>query len=390
MNWQRVKVGDLCDLVRGSSPRPKNDPRYYGGPIPRLMVADVTRDGFLVTPQIDSLTEAGAKLSRPVKAGTVVMAVSGNVGLMSRLAVDACIHDGFVGFVNLSEKVQPRYFMWLMTHLKGSLAQRTAGAIFQNTTTAAIKELEIPLPPLEEQQRIANRLDAADRLRAQRRDAVATLDALTHSLFLDMFGDPAHNPKNWPMVKLADACLDKGKYGSGASATEFREGKPRYIRITDIEESGRLKPSKMAANDLTEKDLETYKLRVGDVLFARSGATVGKTYKYEECDGDCIYAGYLIRFRPNPEKLTAEFLFSFTGTSHYKSWVSSKQRVVAQPNINAQQYGYDLEIPLPPLELQREFALRLDAIEAMRARMAISALELDALFASLQSAAFES
>lgn len=96
--WKTKTISEICRLVRGSSPRPKNDPKYYGGPVPRLMVADLTRDGWFTTPKIDSLTIDGAKKSRPVKSGTIVMAVSGNVGLVSRLQVDACIHDGFVAF----------------------------------------------------------------------------------------------------------------------------------------------------------------------------------------------------------------------------------------------------------------------------------------------------
>jgi len=75
--WQTQRVSDICDLVRGSSPRPKGDPRYFGGPVPRLMIEDITRDGWWVTPRVDSLTFEGARLSRPVKAGTVVMAVRG-------------------------------------------------------------------------------------------------------------------------------------------------------------------------------------------------------------------------------------------------------------------------------------------------------------------------
>jgi type I restriction enzyme, S subunit len=79
--WKKEKVGKKCNLVRGSSPRPQGDLRYFGGPVPRLMVADLTRDGIYVTPKIDSLTEEGATYSRPMKAGSVVMAVSGAPGL---------------------------------------------------------------------------------------------------------------------------------------------------------------------------------------------------------------------------------------------------------------------------------------------------------------------
>ncbi len=150
--YKKYRVDKLCKLVRGSSPRPQGDPRYFGGNIPRLMVADLTRDGWSVTPRIDSLTEEGAKKSRPVKSGTVVMAVSGNPGLVSRLAVDACIHDGFVGFTDLNEDIcRPIYLMALMHMSKSAHDKNKAGAIFVNLKTDDIKAMELPIPSIAEQ-----------------------------------------------------------------------------------------------------------------------------------------------------------------------------------------------------------------------------------------------
>ena len=172
MGWDQASISDICSLVRGSSPRPKADPRFYGGPIPRLMVADITRDGWEVTPRIDSLTVEGAKFSRPIKSGTVVMAVSGNVGLVSRLAVDACVHDGFVAFKELDINVANSVYLLAVLHLlKQTHETRRAGAIFQNLTTRDIKSMKIPIPPLELQREIANRFDF---LGAIRRTYIAT------------------------------------------------------------------------------------------------------------------------------------------------------------------------------------------------------------------------
>ncbi|WP_290525794.1 restriction endonuclease subunit S [Alcanivorax sp.] len=152
--WKTSRVDTVCKIVRGSSPRPKGDPRYYGGSVPRLMVADLTRDGKFVTARIDFLTEDGAKKSRPTKKGTVVMAVSGNVGLTSILAADACIHDGFVAFNDLdSSIVLPEFLQEMMTHLKSTHTSRQAGAIFQNLTTSQIKEMSIPIPDIHLQEK---------------------------------------------------------------------------------------------------------------------------------------------------------------------------------------------------------------------------------------------
>jgi len=95
-DWEVSKLSILGDIIRGASPRPKGDKRYYGGEIPRLMVEDVTRDGKFVIPQVDFLTAEGAKRSRPCKKGTLTIVCSGTVGVVSFLGTDACIHDGFL------------------------------------------------------------------------------------------------------------------------------------------------------------------------------------------------------------------------------------------------------------------------------------------------------
>jgi type I restriction enzyme S subunit len=181
-NWKCASLGSLCELVRGSSPRPQGDPRYFGGPIPRLMIADITRDGMWVTPCIDSLTAEGAKRSRPMIAGAVVMAVSGAVGLPAILAVDACIHDGFVGFRNLDAQLTNIYlYYWLLSNRAAHRASGT-GAIWVNLTTDQVSLFSVPVPGLDVQRAFAARVAKIDELRGHYRAHLAKLDALFASL----------------------------------------------------------------------------------------------------------------------------------------------------------------------------------------------------------------
>lgn len=187
--WSSLKIAAFCKIVRGSSPRPQGDPRYFGGPVPRLMVADVTRDGWLVTPRIDSLTTEGAKRSRPVQAGTVVMAVSGDVGVVSRLAIDACVHDGFIAFTELDEScVDPTYFLALLHYSKSTHDKRKAGAIFTNLTTTDIKNMSVPVPPLSLQHSFSRRYGAVQQSRKLQVSSLTAMDALFSSLQRGAFG----------------------------------------------------------------------------------------------------------------------------------------------------------------------------------------------------------
>ena len=157
-SWKQVKLEELCTIVRGSSPRPKSNSKFYGGPIPRLMVADLTRDGIFVTPSIDTLTELGATKSRQMHKGDLIIAVSGNPGLPCILNVDCCIHDGFIGCRNLSSLVEAEFLCYLLLTMKSQTSRESVGTIFQNLTTDQLKTLPLSIPSKDKQKEIVKQL----------------------------------------------------------------------------------------------------------------------------------------------------------------------------------------------------------------------------------------
>ena len=168
----------------------------------------------------------------------------------------------------------------------------------------------------------------------------------------------------YPAVKMGSLLSEPPEYGAGEAGIErVDEQTPRYIRITDIDENGELLPGL----GMTAANVEPqYFLRDGDLLFARSGNTVGKSYLHESerVPYPCFYAGYMIRFRFG-EKVLPKYVFAFTQTPYYHEWVSAIQRSAGQPNINAQEYR-SLEIPLPPLPEQQKIVAELDAAYAAK------------------------
>ncbi|WP_260261038.1 restriction endonuclease subunit S [Vibrio intestinalis] len=160
-------------------------------------------------------------------------------------------------------------------------------------------------------------------------------------------------PNGWKLLTLDELKSDKLSYGANSPSCELKENDTRYIRITDIDDSGNLNAS---AVGIDSDDYEDYVLKNNDFLFARSGNTVGKTFLYEEDKHPkAAYAGYLIRFRANQDKLISQYLKQFCFSSRYHFWVKSQLRAGAQPNINAKEYG-GLQLPLPPLPEQRKIA----------------------------------
>jgi restriction endonuclease S subunit len=184
-----VGVSTISTIVRGSSPRPQGDPKFFGGPVPRLMVADITRDGMYATPRIDSLTEEGATKSRPMKKGDVVITVSGNPGLPTILAIDACIHDGFVGLREVSKDVLPEYLYFALLDLHTSQGSQSVGAVFQNLTTDQIRGFKIALPPLATQQTLVAEIEAEQALVNANRELIARFEKKIQTTLARVWGE---------------------------------------------------------------------------------------------------------------------------------------------------------------------------------------------------------
>jgi type I restriction enzyme, S subunit len=381
-----MKIGDICEVVRGSSPRPRDDSRYYDGPVPRLMIADVTRDGKYVSAKIDSLTELGAKQSRPMSRGEVVIAVSGAPGLPAVLAHDACIHDGFAGLRKLdTTQVNIDFLYRYLIFVRLQSSGRAVGAIFKNLTTEQIRETIIPDFPIAQQKHIAAILDQAEALRSLRRQSIGQLDALARSVFLEMFGDPATNPKGWEIVTIRDL-LESASYGT--SEKSGTEGAFPVLRMNNLTYSGEMNFTDLKFMDLKPTEEERYLVRQGDVLFNRTNSAelVGKTAIYRSSE-KMAYAGYLVRLRVNQSN-HPEFISNFLNSSYAKRMLRGMcKSIIGMANINANEVQ-NMRISKPPLALQQEFADRIQAIEALKAQHRESLAKMDTLFNSLQHRAF--
>lgn len=240
-------------------------------------------------------------------------------------------------------------------------------------TLDATKSLPILLPPLPEQRAIAAVLDSIDEAIEGAEAVIAATGQLRDSLLHDLLtrGLPGQHtefrdvpglgtiPADWQVVRLGDVC-ESPQYGASAPGQPYDPELPRYVRITDLTDDGRLKLED--ARSAEPSRVLGYELEPGDLLFARSGATVGKTYMYRSKDGPCVYAGYLIKFRPKPAVLP-DYLEYCTRSQFYNQWVVSMLRAGAQPNINAAEYS-SLTLPLPPFAEQQAIATALDGVDA--------------------------
>lgn len=282
------------------------------------------------------------------------------------------------------ELISPKYTYLFLKSYQSKIYRMQKGIAQPHVYPKDIVKIKIPLPfsngkpSLAEQERIVKILEKAENQKERCMNSEKLLKEYLNAVFNEMFYN-----KGFEEIGLGDEkiCEISGEYGSGAGAREY-DGKTRYIRITDISEDGNLRNEIVSPSIIEDK----YLLKIGDLLFARTGATVGKTYLHSSSEKNYQYAGYLIRFRFN-EKIKPEYVYYFTKTDTYLNWVSLVQKVVAQPNINAKQYS-SLKIPLPPLPLQQKFVKIVNRIEKMRGNVNKTESNSEELFNSLLNKAF--
>ncbi len=253
--------------------------------------------------------------------------------------------------------------MFVYFSLQGSLLQRqilinTIGQAVKGINIGEVRKLQLPLPPLSEQKKIAEILATWYKAIEILETLIEVKDKLKKGLMqqlltgkkrLSGFGKPARDgeiPEGWDRKHLGDCSIGGGAYGLNAAAVEYSPKLPTYLRITDIDETGKFVSEKKVSVD--NPDAGKYYLDKGEIVFARTGNSTGKTYLYDESDGPLVYAGFLIKFRPNPKKLNCAFLKHLSETAYYQNWVKMMSTRSGQPGINSQEYA-SFFIPLPAL-----------------------------------------
>lgn len=292
-----------------------------------------------------------------------------------------------------SDSLDRRYLAFFLRQpsLVDYTNSRAIGANLPRLSPSELGRITIPLPPIEEQKRIAAILDAVDALRVKRRESIAQLDALLQSTFLDMFSEP--DAMEWPKALIENVVLEgkgairTGPFGSQLLHSEFVEEGIRVLGIDNVVNNTFLEGEPRFITSEKYKSLRRYTVRPGDVLITIMG-TCGRCAIVPEALGIAINTKHLCCISLNQEKVLPLFLHACF------LWHPLARRYLERSAKGAIMSGLNMEIikkvpiPLPPLSLQRRFASIVEAAERQKARLRAHLDELDALFSSLQSRAF--
>lgn len=252
-----------------------------------------------------------------------------------------CSAHAFVFRAN-PEVIDPKLFPFFLhsDQFMDRAVDISVGGLSPTINWGDLKDQEFLLPPKEEQAKLAELLWAMDEVIESEKEVLEKFNNYLQTSLKEIF---QLNSKRIPLIEL---CKEAPKYGANSPSTEY-DNKVRYLRITDIGDFGELNFDKVSATTHEKKYLLTY----GDFLFART-ADPGRSYYFKEQDGICTHAGYLIKFKLNLKKIMPEYLYYYTQTVEFKSWINKTTRKGTISNINAAEFS-KLMIPFVDIEIQK-------------------------------------
>lgn len=383
MTWCTATLDELCDITVGRTPS-RNNPALWGIDEPWLSIADMNQ-GTVIRGTKERISSLGAAPGKLISPGTVLLSFKLSIGKVARAGIPLYTNEAIAALpVRDSGRLDPQYLMRALQalDLAGDSNRAAMGATLNK---AKLREVQIPLPPLPEQRRIAAILDHADTLRDKRKNCLRLAAELEHSSFDAAFGDPSSNRRGLPLGSIGDL-VDSARYGT--SQKSGSDGDIPVLRMGNITVNGQIDTTDLKYMTLAPDEVDRYTVVRGDVLFNRTNSPelVGKTAVYRGTER-MAYAGYLVRVRlkeGNEPAYVAGYLNSRHGKAVLRNMCKS---IVGMANINAKELQR-IPILIPDTESQRTYAVAVDAIERQRDVLSEDLKSLDTLFSALQSRAF--
>ncbi|MDH0176091.1 restriction endonuclease subunit S [Aeromonas dhakensis] len=365
MSWSEKSLDELGFVSRGRSKhRPRDAAHLYGGQYPFVQTGDVKHAGLYLTEYSQTYSEEGLAQSKLWPVGTLCITIAANIADTSILAIDACFPDSVIGFIPDPKKADVRFVKYLFDAvLKLRYRQFTQGAAQDNLSQAKLLALKFLVPDdVTEQTKIADFIAIYDELIENNRRRIQLLEESARLLYQEWFVHlrfPGHEqvkitdgvPEGWARLTVAECC-QKPTYGYTASATHEAIG-PKFLRITDIVPNSISWPD-VPYCEADEATTKKYQLNEGDIVVARTGATVGYAKRMSLLSEPVIYASYLVKFSPNKSIVDDLLLGVFMESDQYKDFVRGNAGGAAQPNANAQILG-GAKLLVPCEFLQNEF-----------------------------------
>ena len=383
-----LELGRLCTFVSGGTPA-RDDPSFWGGTLPWITSADIVGSAVARARSYINDRALSASAANVVPKGTLLLVTRTGIGKVAVAGEDLSFSQDITALLTDPKRIDTTYLAQYLRTQQAHFERASRGATIKGIAREVVEQLVVPLPPLPEQRRIAEVLDRAETLRAQRRQALAQLDALAEAIFLDMFGDPVSNPKRWPKVELGEL----GQVQGGLQLSAARGSLPLvvpYLRVANVHRD-RLDLTEIKRFHATPAEAERTRLEAGDVLIVEGHGNpdeIGRCALWDGSVPGCSHQNHLIRLRPNRSTALPMFISRFLNSAGGRRGLLSASNTTSGLNTISVSKVRSSPALLPPLAIQQSFTARLAQLSTLSSNHQRSLASLNTLFTSLQHRAF--
>ncbi|MBW7868436.1 MAG: restriction endonuclease subunit S [Brumimicrobium sp.] len=399
-SWEIRKLGEVCFTTSGGTPSRKVS-SYYQGDIPWVKSGEL--DKGLITKTEEYISEKAIENSsaKIFPKGTLLIALYGaTIGKLGFLGIDAATNQAICGIFK-NDVIDLKLLKYYLFHKRNKLIAQGAGGAQPNISQTILKDLDIPLPPIPEQHRIVAKIEelfssldkgieslktAQEQLRIYRK---AVLKWAFEGRLTNEEVKEGELPEGWEWKKVKEIALSI-QYGYTESSSKEEIG-PKFLRITDIQEN-KVNWNTVPYCPIRKEEIEKYKLEDGDLVFARTGATVGKSFLIKGKIPESVFASYLIRLR-FPKGIDNRYIWYYFQSPSYWNQIIDKSVGTGQPNVNGTKLGQiDIIIPQEASTqhlIVSEIESRLSVCDKIEESIATSLEQAELLRQSILKKAFE-
>lgn len=382
MSYSMVKIGAVCTLMTGGTPKTSVSEYYDGGTVPWIVSGDIHQKEIYHCG--NRITELAVERSnvRYLPKDSVLIALNGQGKTRGSVAllrmIGATCNQSIVSISpNNPEELFSDYLFYYLKSQYQQIRNITGDKDRAGLNMPLIREIQVPLPPLSEQKRIAAILGKADAVRCKRQQTIQLADDFLRALFLDMFGDPAINPKGWPVYKMSEVIEFKGGSQPPKETFEYEE-KEGYIRLVQIRDFRTDKFKTYIPESLARRRFE-----FDDVMIGRYGPPVFQILR--GLSGS--YNVALMKAMPKGQ-VTKDFIYRLLQLPTYQDAViANSERTAGQSGVNLDLLN-SLDVPLPPISVQHEIFSKIKKVEILQGKMKSDLVDAERLLSSLNQSAF--
>ncbi len=381
-----ARLGDICAVVSGTTPK-STQPEYWDGNLNWVTPAELTDESDVIYESQRKITPQAVIDSslKPFPAGTVLLSSRAPIGKVAITGTEMFCNQGFKNLI-CSDKIYNRYLYHFLKDKTAYLNSLGRGATFKEISKSIVENIEIPLPPLDEQRKIAAVLDKVSDLIAKRRQQLDRLDELVKFRFIELFGDVIRNSKSWQMRVFAD--IASSRLGKMLDAKQ-QTGKCSYPYLANFNVQWfRFNLENLNQMDFDEDDRIEFELKDGDLLVCEGGE-IGRCAVWHNEIQSCFFQKALHRVRCNLQIVRPDYLawwFKYNcNHDGFAEIAGAKATIAHLPGVKLKK----LQVAVPPLELQEQFASFVAQTDKSKLAVQQGLQELEILKKSLMQEYFE-